>query len=249
MPRALISVSDKTGVVELARALHELDWELLSTGGTSRLLREAGLPVRDVSEVTSHPEMMDGRVKTLHPAVHAGILARRDRDDDMRALEEHGYAPIDMVVVNLYPFHEAVAAGSDLPLAMEKVDIGGHTMLRAAAKNHASLLVVVDPSDYMRVIDSVRGGGDTLALRRELAGKVFTHTGAYDSAIAAYFRRFMEAGDDARQDAAASPDWPDTVQLELSRVQSLRYVENPDQAACFYGEAQPPAGSLPHLRQ
>src|SRR5690606_3909896 len=127
---------------------------------------------------TSHPEMMDGRVKTLHPAVHAGILARRDRPDDMRALEEHGYGPIDMVVVNLYPFHDAVAAGSELGVAMEKVDIGGPTMLRAAAKNHASLLVVVDPQDYARVIAALRDGSDA-ELRRELAGKVFAHTAAY----------------------------------------------------------------------
>lgn len=242
MPRALLSVSDKNGVVELARALHEMQWELLSTGGTARLLRDEGLPVRDVSDVTGHPEMMDGRVKTLHPAVHAGILARRDRADDMRALEEHGYGAIDMVVVNLYPFHEAVAAGSDLPVAMEKVDIGGPTMLRAAAKNHASLLVVVDPHDYSRVIDALRSGGDRASLQRELAGKVFAHTATYDAAIAAYFDRFTEGADGAGE-------WPTAMRLDLTRVQSLRYGENPDQAASFYAEAGAPAGSIPHLKQ
>src|SRR5690606_6415793 len=240
MPRALISVSDKTGVVELARALADMKWELLSTGGTAKLLRDAGLPVRDVSEVTRHPEMMDGRVKTLHPAVHAGILARRERADDMRALEEHGYDPIDMVVVNLYPFHEAVAAGSELSRAMEKVDIGGPTMLRAAAKNHAALLAVVDPGDYSRVIEALRSG-DAAELRRELAAKVFAHTAAYDAAIAAYFAR---AGS-----AQQADEWPATMQLDLRLVQSLRYGENPDQAAAFYAEAAPPAGSLPALRQ
>ena len=240
MPRALLSVSDKNGVVELANALHELGWELLSTGGTARLLREAGLSVRDVSEVTSHPEMMDGRVKTLHPAVHAGILARRDRPDDMDALAAHGYGAIDMVVVNLYPFHEAVAAGSELQLAMEKVDIGGPTMLRAAAKNHASLLVLVDPQDYSRVVDVLKAGDDAASLRRELAGKVFAHTAAYDAAIASYFSRFNDDG---------AAEWPSSLNLQLTRVQSLRYGENPDQEASFYAEAAPPAGSLPDLHQ
>ncbi|MBR9991101.1 MAG: bifunctional phosphoribosylaminoimidazolecarboxamide formyltransferase/IMP cyclohydrolase [Gemmatimonadetes bacterium] len=239
MPRALLSVSDKAGVVEFARELHDLKWELLSTGGTAKLLRDAGLPVRDVSDVTSHPEMMDGRVKTLHPAVHAGILARRDRADDMNALEEHGYAPIDMVVVNLYPFHEAVAAGSELSVAMEKVDIGGPTMLRAAAKNHAALIVIVDPADYAHVVAALRDGRDTSELRRELAGKVFAHTGSYDAAIAEYFGRFSKA----------AGEWPAAMHLDLTRVQSLRYGENPDQGAAFYAEASPPAGSLPHMRQ
>jgi phosphoribosylaminoimidazolecarboxamide formyltransferase/IMP cyclohydrolase len=246
MPRALLSVSDKSGVVEFGRALHDMQWDLLSTGGTARLLREAGLPVRDVSDVTAHPEMMDGRVKTLHPAVHAGILARRDRPDDMAALESHGYGAIDMVVVNLYPFHEAVAAGSDLSVAMEKVDIGGPTMLRAAAKNHASVLAVVDPADYPRVIAALRAGTataashDSAALRRELAGKVFAHTAAYDAAIAAYFARFTVQG---------AGEWPPAMSLDLTRVQALRYGENPDQPASFYAESAPPAGSLPHLKQ
>jgi phosphoribosylaminoimidazolecarboxamide formyltransferase/IMP cyclohydrolase len=239
MPRALLSVSDKTGIIELARALADLEWELLSTGGTAALLREAGLPVRDVADVTGHPEMMDGRVKTLHPAVHAGILARRDRADDMKALEQHGYGPVDMVVVNLYPFHEAVAAGSALPAAMEKVDVGGPTMLRAAAKNHASVAVVVDPGDYGRVVTAVRGGGDAAELRRELAMKVFAHTARYDAAIAEYFARFHAPG----------AVLPERMSLDLTRVQPLRYGENPDQPASFYAEPAPPAGSLPQLRQ
>ena len=147
MPRALLSVSDKAGILELGHALADLQWQILSTGGTARALREAGVPVTDVSEVTQHPEMMHGRVKTLHPAVHAGILARRDVPDDLDAMRALGYDTIDLVVVNLYPFHEAVAAGVAIPEAMEQVDIGGPTMLRSAAKNHAHVLVVVDPTD------------------------------------------------------------------------------------------------------
>jgi phosphoribosylaminoimidazolecarboxamide formyltransferase / IMP cyclohydrolase len=241
MPRVILSVSDKTGVTDFARSLSELGWELLSTGGTAAALREAGLAVLDVSEATAHPEMMDGRVKTLHPAVHAGILARRDRSDDMAALRDHGYAPIDMVVVNLYPFHEAAAAGSPLPQAMEKVDIGGPTMLRAAAKNHAAVWVVVDPADYGRVLQAVRQDDVHDPLRQDLARKVFAHTAAYDAAIADYFQRAA-----APQRAAGLPD---SIALELTRVQALRYGENPDQRASFYREQDPPVGSLPQLRQ
>jgi phosphoribosylaminoimidazolecarboxamide formyltransferase / IMP cyclohydrolase len=242
MPRALLSVSDKTGLLEFARSLHELGWELISTGGTATLLRGAGLPVQDVSQVTGHPEMMDGRVKTLHPAVHAGILARRDAPGDLQALAEHGYAGIDMVVVNLYPFHEAAAAGSPLPKAMDKVDIGGPTMLRAAAKNHMAVLVVVDPGDYEKVLEAVRADIADATLHQRLAAKVFSHTARYDSAIADYFARF-----DA--DVTDNDDLPATLTLQLARVQDLRYGENPDQAAAFYAETAAPAGSLPNLRQ
>ena len=245
MPRALISVSDKSGVEEFARGLHELGWELLSTGGTARTLRDAGLAVIDVSEVTAHPEMMGGRVKTLHPAVHAGLLARRDRPDDMAALSEHGYDAIDLVAVNLYPFHEAVAAEAPIAQAMEKVDIGGPTMLRAAAKNHAGVIVVVDPADYGRVLQALRADAVDPALRRALAAKVFAHTGRYDSAIADYFGT-AEAGEPSGTGADALPT---RIELRLSRVQALRYGENPDQPAAFYAEAAPPAGSLPELRQ
>jgi phosphoribosylaminoimidazolecarboxamide formyltransferase / IMP cyclohydrolase len=253
MRRAILSVSDKTGIVDFARALSDMGWDLLSTGGTAALLRGEGLAVRDVSEVTGHPEMMDGRVKTLHPAVHAGILARRDRVEDMQALAAHAYAAIDMVVVNLYPFHEAVAAGSPLPKAMDRVDIGGPTMLRAAAKNHASVIVVVDPADYARVLQSLRTGAAAAALRQDLARKVFAHTARYDAAIAEYFGRFAGAPGDASVPAAASQasaaHLPPALTLQLQRVQPLRYGENPDQSAAFYAEANAPAGSLPQLRQ
>jgi phosphoribosylaminoimidazolecarboxamide formyltransferase/IMP cyclohydrolase len=260
MPRALLSVSDKTGLIDFARDLAGLGWELLSTGGTAKTLRDAGLTVTDVSAVTGHPEMMDGRVKTLHPAVHAGLLARRDRADDMQALAEQGYATIDIVAVNLYPFHEAAASNAPIPQAMEKVDIGGPSMLRSAAKNHASVLVVVDPADYARVIDAVRGGTADNALRRDLARKVFDHTGRYDQAIAAYFARdaasASHGADAAGAAAGASPDrddgaalLPSALTLDLTRVQSLRYGENPDQAAAFYAEAGAPAGSLPNMKQ
>jgi phosphoribosylaminoimidazolecarboxamide formyltransferase/IMP cyclohydrolase len=255
MPRALLSVSDKTGLIEFARGLHALGWELLSTGGTAKTLREAGLDVTDVSAVTQHPEMMDGRVKTLHPAVHAGLLARRDRPDDMEALAAQGYSTIDIVAVNLYPFHEAAAAGAPIPVAMEKVDIGGPSMLRSAAKNHASVLVVVDPTDYARVLAAVQGGTADSALRRDLARKVFDHTGRYDQAIAAYFARDAADAQDAAgaQDASgardASADLPASITLQLTRVQSLRYGENPDQAAAFYAESDAPADSLPNMKQ
>ncbi len=223
--RALLSVSNKNGIVDLGRGLAQRGWELLSTGGTARALREAGLEVKEVAEVTGHPEMMDGRVKTLHPAVHAGLLARRDRPDDLEALEEQGYAPIDLVAVNLYPFRETVARG-DVPVgeAMEKVDIGGPTMIRAAAKNHRDVLVVVDPSDYPSVLEMLDQGEDGVegesTLRRQLAAKVFRHISAYDAAVAAY----LESGEDA-----SAP-----FSVEAAPVQTLRYGENPDQAAAFY---------------
>jgi len=242
MPRALLSVSDKQGIVELARGLVELGWEVISTGGTARALREAGVAVRDVSEVTGHPEMMEGRVKTLHPAVHAGLLARRERPDDMAALEARGYAPIDLVAVNLYPFQKTVAAGAGLEEAIEQIDIGGPTMLRSAAKNHASVYVVVDPGDYGRVLDVLRAGGDGAALRLELARKVFQHTAQYDAAIAEFLARQEEG-------AAGTELFPPHVRLELDRVQPLRYGENPDQAAAFYAERGAPTDSLPAMRQ
>jgi phosphoribosylaminoimidazolecarboxamide formyltransferase/IMP cyclohydrolase len=241
MPMALLSVSDKTGLVAFATELAAMGWTLLSTGGTARALREAGLDVTDVRDATGHPEMMDGRVKTLHPAIHAGLLARRNRDEDMEALAEQGYAPIDLVAVNLYPFREAAAAGAPIPEAMEKVDIGGPAMLRAAAKNHEGVLVVVDPADYGTVLAAVADGTADVELRRRLAAKAFEHTAGYDAAIAAYFERAASSGPAA--------DWPPTRVLSLELVQSLRYGENPDQPAAFYGESGAPAGSIPHLRQ
>jgi phosphoribosylaminoimidazolecarboxamide formyltransferase/IMP cyclohydrolase len=220
--RALLSVSDKTGIVAFGRELADRGWTLLSTGGTARALREGGLEVVDVAEVTGHPEMMGGRVKTLHPAVHAGILARRDVPSDLEEMAVQGYGPIDLLAVNLYPFRETVAGGEvTLPEAMGKVDIGGPTMLRAAAKNHTAVWVVVDPSDYGRVLeaeDAGKGGSDS-ALRRELAAKVFDHTAQYDAAISSWL---VTGQGGAPFTVAASP------------METLRYGENPDQEATFY---------------
>jgi phosphoribosylaminoimidazolecarboxamide formyltransferase / IMP cyclohydrolase len=225
MKRALLSVSDKNGIVEFGRGLSERGYELLSTGGTAKTLRGAGLDVRSVSDVTGHPEMMQGRVKTLHPAIHAGLLARRDRADDMAALLEQGYGPIDLVAVNLYPFRETVAKGGvSVGEAMEQVDIGGPTMIRAAAKNHRDVCVVVDPADYDAVLAAL-GEGDEAELRRRLAAKAFRHVSEYDAAIAAFL-------------AADGQTWeafPDSLSLSLHRIQTLRYGENPDQQAAFYG--------------
>jgi phosphoribosylaminoimidazolecarboxamide formyltransferase/IMP cyclohydrolase len=229
MPRALLSVSDKTGLVDLARQLVGLGWELISTGGTARALREGGLAVADVSDVTRFPEMLDGRVKTLHPAVHGGLLARRDLPEHMAAIGEHDIAPIDLVVVNLYPFRETVARPGVSPEeAIEQIDIGGPSMLRSAAKNFASVTVVVDPADYTDVLAVLAGvgGGAASALRRRLAAKVFAHTAAYDAAIAAWF---------AEQ---AEDRFPDRLALAFERAQPLRYGENPDQRAAFYVEAK-----------
>jgi phosphoribosylaminoimidazolecarboxamide formyltransferase/IMP cyclohydrolase len=234
MPRALLSVSDKTGLTDFARTLHELGWELVSTGGTARALREAGLPVRDVSEVTGFPEMLDGRVKTLHPVVHGGLLARRDLPEHMAAIGEHGIEPIDLVVVNLYPFRETAARRDVTPEdVVEQIDIGGPSMLRSAAKNFASVYVVVDPADYPRVLAALHGDEtkreENEGLRRELAGKVYAHTGAYDGAIAAWF---------AGQRGEA---FPEQMTLGFTRQQPLRYGENPDQKAAWYVE-RPGAG-------
>ena len=230
MPRALLSVSDKSGLVDFARGLTALGWELISTGGTARALREAGLAVRDVSDVTHFPEMLDGRVKTLHPAVHGGLLARRDLPEHMTAIAEHDIAPIDLVVVNLYPFRETAARAGVAPEdVIEQIDIGGPSMLRSAAKNFAGVTVVVDPHDYGRVLEALKAGDDALPLRRELAGKVFAHTAAYDAAIGAWFA--------AQRDEA----FPERMTLALERAQALRYGENPGQRAAFYVE-RPGAG-------
>ena len=238
MPRrALLSVTDKTGIAELGRALVERGWELLSTGGTAGALRSAGLAVTDVSEVTGHPEMLDGRVKTLHPAVHAGLLARREQRDHMAALEEHGYRPIDLVAVNLYPFRETVAQGNvPVAKAMEKVDIGGPTMIRAAAKSHKDVWVVVDPADYARVLEALDASGDGGELRRELAAKVFRHVSVYDGAVADY----LEGADSAA--AASQSELGERFRFSLRRKQTLRYGENPDQEAAFYWYPGEPAG-------
>jgi len=225
--RALLSVSDKTGIQDLARGLVERGWELLSTGGTAKALRDAGLPVLEVAEITGHPEMMEGRVKTLHPAVHAGLLARRDHPGDLAALEEQGYAPIDLVAVNLYPFRETVSkAGVTLAEAVEKIDIGGPTMIRSAAKNHKDVWVVVEPGDYPAVLEALDGKGDVASLKQALAGKVFRHVSDYDDAIA----NFMAAQNEPEEDG-----FPEAFRARAKRIQSCRYGENPDQAAAFYG--------------
>lgn len=230
--RALLSVYDKTGVVDFARALTDRAWEILSTGGTAKALRDAGVEVTDVSEVTGHPEMMEGRVKTLHPAIHAGLLARRDRDDDLDALQAQGYAAIDLVAVNLYPFRETVTRPDvTLAEAMEQVDIGGPTMLRSGAKNHADVWVVVDPADYDAVLEALDAetGGD---LRRSLAAKVFAHVSAYDAAVAGYLKQGAALVSSA--EAEGEQSMPETRTVELERVEVLRYGENPEQEAAFY---------------
>jgi len=238
MPRALISVSDKRGAAEFADGLIQLGWEIVSTGGTAHTIEKAGLAVTPVERITGFAEMMDGRVKTLHPAVHGGILARRSSSADLKALADHGYQPIDLVAVNLYPFRETIARPDvTTEEAIEQIDIGGPSMLRSAAKNHESVIVVVDPTDYRRVVEALRLGGVTPALRRDLAGKAFTHTAAYDGAIAAWL-----AGA-----AAGAGDLPPTLVLVLERLMNLRYGENPHQRAAFYGTGE--VGGLASLAQ
>lgn len=225
-PRALLSVSDKRGIVEFARELETLGWELVSTGGTADVLRQAGVAVIPIEQVTGFPEIMDGRVKTLHPKVHGGLLARRGHAGDQAALAQHGITPIDLVAVNLYPFRETVAKpGVAFEQAIEQIDIGGPSMLRSAAKNHQDVIVIVDPDDYPRVIAALKSGGLTPGaspgLRSELAAKVFAHTAAYDAAIHGYLTR-------------EAPGWPARFTLALERRQELRYGENPHQSAALY---------------
>ena len=229
--RALISVSDKAGIVEFAQALRDMDIELLSTGGTYRLLQESGLQVTEVADYTGFPEMMDGRVKTLHPKVHGGILARRGQDDAVMA--EHGIDPIDMVVVNLYPFEATVArADCSLEDAVENIDIGGPTMVRAAAKNHRYVNIVVNASDYPAIIEELRtnNGATSLATRFDLAIKAYEHTAAYDGAIANHFGSLVPGG---------SATFPRTFNTQFHKTQEMRYGENPHQHAAFYVEAKP----------
>ncbi|WP_296806641.1 bifunctional phosphoribosylaminoimidazolecarboxamide formyltransferase/IMP cyclohydrolase, partial [Thiocapsa sp.] len=226
--RALISVSDKTGLAAFARDLAAKGVEILSTGGTARLLTESGIPVTEVSDYTGFPEMMDGRVKTLHPRIHGGILGRRGVDD--RVMRENEIKPIDLVVVNLYPFEQTVAdPACDLATAIENIDIGGPTLLRAAAKNHASVTVVVDSADYPRIAAEIADhGGVSEATRFDLAVKAFEHTARYDGAIANYLG--------ARLATDVPGAFPRTLSLQLGRKQSMRYGENPHQNAAFYVE-------------
>lgn len=227
MPRALISVSDKRGIVAFAQGLVGLGWDVISTGGTAAALRSAGLAVTTVDDVTGFPEILDGRVKTLHPAIHAALLARRDLPAHMAAVREHGIVPIDLVAVNLYPFQATIARpGVALDDAVENIDIGGPSMLRSAAKNHEYVLPVVDPTDYPQVLELLRRNGLTAAVRREFAAKVFAHTTDYDAAIAAYLTPSDEG-------------LPQRLGLGMERTQTLRYGENPGQRAALYVTEEP----------
>ena len=228
--RALISVSDKTDLVPFAQVLSRAGVEMISTGGTARALREAGIEVQDLSDYTGFPEMLDGRVKTLHPMVHGGLLFLRENEEHTATAAEHGIRPIDLVVVNLYPFEQTVAK-PDVTLedAIENIDIGGPSMLRSAAKNHQSVTVVVDPADYSRVADQVSSGGETtLELRRELAVKVYSRTAAYDGAIALHLANVYEQEKPSR-------DLPEKLVVRADKSQNLRYGENPHQRAALYG--------------
>ncbi|TXN12333.1 bifunctional phosphoribosylaminoimidazolecarboxamide formyltransferase/IMP cyclohydrolase [Vibrio parahaemolyticus] len=247
--RALISVSDKTGIVEFAQALVERDVDILSTGGTARLLAEQGIAVTEVSDYTGFPEMMDGRVKTLHPKVHGGVLGRRGQDDDVMA--KHGINPIDMVVVNLYPFAETVAKdGCTLADAVENIDIGGPTMVRSAAKNHKDVTIVVNASDYDRVIAEMDANDKSLTLetRFDLAIAAFEHTAAYDGMIANYFGTMVPSYGENKEGDEESK-FPRTFNQQFEKKQDMRYGENSHQAAAFYVEANPQEASVSTARQ
>ena len=235
--RALVSVSDKRGVVEFATALKELGWEIIATGGTMTTLRAAGLEITNISDVTGFPEICEGRVKTLHPKVHGGLLARRDSEDHMAQLAENGIETIDMVCVNLYPFEATIAKeGVTMEDAVENIDIGGPSMLRSAAKNFASVTVVCDPSDYDTILSEIREGGNTTAeTRLKLSAKAYTHTALYDSHIATYMRK------------AAGLD--EKLFLSFDSIQTLRYGENPHQQAKFYRANKEVSYSVAHAKQ
>ena len=237
--RALLSVSDKAGLIDLARGLDSLGVALLSTGGTAKALRAAGLPVTDVSSLTGFPEIMDGRVKTLHPRVHGGLLGRRGVDDAV--MDKHGIAPIDLLVVNLYPF-ENVTASPDCTFAdaIENIDIGGPAMLRAAAKNHEHVAVAIDPADYAEVLEALAHGGTSLALRRRLAAKTYAHTARYDGIVA----NWLGTRADAEKPEAFAP----SLLLAFDRKQTLRYGENPHQGAALYVERRVPPGTVAEAR-
>ena len=222
--RAIVSVSDKNGVTDFSRKLAGMGWELFSTGGTKKALLEAGLPVHGVSDITGFPEILNGRVKTLHPMIHGGLLARRDSPSHMEELKRNQITPIDMVVVNLYPFVQTVSrAGVSLQEALENIDIGGPTMIRAAAKNFPSVVVVVDPADYEDIASKLAAGGISLEERKMLAQKAFQHVAVYDTAIAQYLRQDIE-------------EFPAEMTLALKKRYDLRYGENPHQKAAFYAE-------------
>ena len=221
---ALISVSDKTGLVEFVKELFSFDIDIISTGGTAKILKEAGITVQDISDYTGFPEMMDGRVKTLHPKVHGGLLAVRDNKEHVDAMQAHDISTIDFVIVNLYPFRETVARGADFAECIENIDIGGPSMVRSAAKNHDSVSIIVDPDDYSKVIDALKenDGETTSELRRSLAARAFALTASYDAAISNWFAK--QQGD----------IFPKTMTLGASLTSELRYGENPDQKAALY---------------
>ena len=238
--RALVSVSDKTGVVELARGLQAFGVQIISTGGTAKALADAGIAVIPIESVTGFPEMMDGRVKTLHPAIHGGLLGLREHPEHVRAMQQHGITPIDLVCVNLYPFEKTVARpGVSLEEAIENIDIGGPSMIRSAAKNAESVAVVTDPSQYRAVLDQLRAndGATSMALRRSLAAAAYARTSAYDAAITAFL--------EAREGDAT----PTSLRIAAERVQSLRYGENPHQRAALYATASDGSTSLVGARQ
>lgn len=236
--RALLSVSDKTGLPGFAKQLVDNGYELVSTGGTKKVIEEAGLPVLSVSDVTNFPEIMDGRVKTLHPAVHSALLAKRDNEVHMDQLRKLELDTIDVVVVNLYPFQQTIAKPDVTEAdAIENIDIGGPTMLRAAAKNFHDVVVVVDPADYETVADALQNDGLSIDMRKRLAGKVYRHTANYDAAIAAYFTERTE------------DDYPETYTATFEKVQSLRYGENPHQTAAFYKQANAEGATLSNAKQ
>ena len=234
--RALLSASDKTGLADVGRALHALGVEIVSTGGSAAALRDAGVPVRDVSDLTGFPEIMGGRVKTLHPAVHGGLLGRRGPDDIV--MRQHAILPIDLLVVNLYPFARTVAqAGATYEESIEQIDIGGPAMLRAGAKNHERVTVVCDPADYGELVETLRrDGGTSFEQRRRFAAKVFAHTARYDGMIADWLS--------ARADGEPREAYPPTLHLALRRVQEMRYGENPHQAAALYLDGRAAAGTV-----
>ena len=239
--RAILSVSDKTGIVELARRLAAQGVTLLSTGGTMKAIEEAGIPVTGVSDVTGFPECLDGRVKTLHPAIHAGLLAVRDNPEHMKQLEQLGVEPIDMVVINLYPFRATIEKpGVTFDEAIENIDIGGPTMLRAAAKNAQDVVVVIDPADYELVLNELEATGDvSLKTKRYLQYKVFEHTAQYDCMIQQYLRGQLED----------APAFPQNLTVTFEKVQEMRYGENPHQKAAFYRDLGDVAGTLPAAKQ
>lgn len=239
MTRALISVSNKEGILDFAKALHALNIEIISTGGTKKYLEENNIPCIAIDQITNFPEMLDGRVKTLHPAIHGGLLARRDLENHMRAIKEQQIEPIDIVVVNLYPFKETISKESvSFEEAIENIDIGGPSMLRSAAKNHASVTVLVDPKDYNQVLEELARSGQTeLETRKRLAAKVFRHTAAYDSLIGQFLTKEVHE------------EHPESLTLTYDLKEVLRYGENSQQKASFFASSMPPSYSLANATQ